>query len=388
MVPMTFVAMEHLLQPLATLLFAIVSVRYLNAPRPSLRPVLLCAVLLVAVRYEGLFLVAAFALLCLPRKKILPAVAVSAAGAVPVALFGLYSVSHGGFFLPNSLLIKAHPVGIGTLLRLCDIGGAALAVAALMIAALGLLAFAANASRQSRGLLQLFLLTALLHQMFASYGSFFRYDAYLVALGLLAVSIAAWDMFANLSAWNAAALLLLAGFLAIPLFMRAYLSLTGTPRAMADIYHQQYQMAQFFRDYYPQGHIALNDIGAVSFYGDPYLTDLAGLGSTEIARARLAARATGDIRYDFLHNDAAQAVVRNNQVEVVAVYDDWFGFQPGHIPPGWIRTGAWGVPHKLVLGGYVVSFYAIGDENAVRLQNNLAAFHSHLPLEEAQRAIP
>ena len=232
---------------------------------------------------------------------------------------------------------------------------------------------------RSRQLLQLFLITALLHQMFASYRWFYRYEVYLVALGVIAVSIAAWDLFANVSVWTAAALLLLASFLAIPLFMRAYLSFTGTPRAMADIYHQQYQMAQFFRAYYPQGHIALNDIGAVSFYADPYLTDLAGLGSTEIARARLGTLATGDLRYDFLHNAAAQATVRINHVEVVAVYDDWFGFQPGHIPPGWIRAGAWSAAHKTVIGGSIVSFYGVGDENAARLQKNLAAFHPRLP---------
>ncbi len=379
MVPMTFVAMEHLLQPLATLLFAMVSVRYLNASRLSLRPVLLCAVLLVAVRYEGLFLVAAVALLCLLQKKLLPAMAVAAAGWVPVTLFGLYSISHGGFFLPNSLLIKARPIGLATLLRLRTMATDCPEVFVLALVALLMLAFGRNARRGSRQLLQLFLITALLHQMFASYRWFYRYEVYLVALGVIAVSIAAWDLFANVSVWTAAALLLLASFLAIPLFMRAYLSFTGTPRAMADIYHQQYQMAQFFRAYYPQGHIALNDIGAVSFYADPYLTDLAGLGSTEIARARLGTLATGDLRYDFLHNAAAQATVRINHVEVVAVYDDWFGFQPGHIPPGWIRAGAWSAAHKTVIGGSIVSFYGVGDENAARLQKNLAAFHPRLP---------
>ncbi len=46
-------------------------------------------------------------------------------------------------------------------------------------------------------------------------------------------------------------------------------------------------MAEFFRTYYPQGRIAINDIGVISFYG-PYCTDLYGLGSTRITRARLA----------------------------------------------------------------------------------------------------
>lgn len=391
MVPMTFVAMEHLLHAFATLLFAFVSIHCLYAPRTRFFPVLLCAAAVTSARYEGLFLVAAVALLYLLRKKLLQAIAIAAAGAVPITLFGLYSLSHGGFFLPNSLLIKGHPVGLATLLRLREIVTACPAVSVLMIVALCLLAFLTDAPRQIRGLLQLFLLTALLHHMFAAYGWFYRYEAYLVALGVIAIAIAVWQPFAGLYSrrpWDAAALLVLAVPLATPLLLRGCNSVLDTPKAMADIYRQQYQMAEFFRTYYPRGRIAVNDVGAISYYGDPYLTDLLGLGSTEILRARLAARPRGDLNYDFLRNDAAQAVVRKNNIEVVAVYDDWLGLGQDHIPPGWIRVGTWRVPGKTVLGGCVVSFYGVGSDNAVHLKNNLAEFHGRLPQEIARLAIP
>ena len=391
MAPMTFVAMEHLLHAFATLLFAFVSVRSLYAPRARFLPVLLGAAAVTSVRYEGLFLVAAVALLYLLQKKLIHAVAVAAAGAAPVTLFGLYSLSHGGFFLPNSLLIKGQPIGLATLLRLREIITACRAVSVLMIVALCLLALATDAPRQIRGLLQLFLLTALLHHLFAAYGWFYRYEAYLVALGVIAVALAVWRPLAGLYSrrpWDAAALLVLAVPLATPLLLRGCISMRATPRAMADIYHQQYQMAEFFRTYYPHGHIAVNDVGAISYYSDPYLTDLVGLGSTEILRARLATLPRGDLDYDFPQNDAAQAVVRKNHIEVVAVYDDWFGFRQDHIPPGWIRVGAWRVPERTVLGGYVVSFYGVGSDNAVRLKSNLAEFHGRLPQEIARLALP
>jgi hypothetical protein len=393
MVPMTFVAMEHLLHALATLLFAAVSVNYLYGSRAygsrtSFGRVLLCAAAVVAVRYEGLFLVAAVGLLFLLKKKPVHAIAIAAAGATPVVLFGLVSISLGGFFLPNSLLLKGRPIGIGTLLRLRDIQTACPEVFVLGFAALLLLIFGTKLRRQSRGLLGVFIVAALLHHMLAAYGWFYRYEAYLVALGLISVASAAWEYMATAPAhraWLAAALLLV--LLAKPLILRGYNSITTTPEAMADIYHQQFQMAEFFGAYYPEGRIAMNDIGAISFYGDPYCTDLIGLGSTEITRARLSAH-TANVYYALPNSKAVQAVIRENHVEVAAVYDELFGLGPGSLPPGWIKVGSWEVPGKTLLIRPVVSFYGVGEENAGRLRNHLAAFHSQLPQELSRQAIP
>jgi hypothetical protein len=257
----------------------------------------------------------------------------------------------------------------------------------LAIAALLLLVFGTHASRKSRGLLQIFLITALLHQAFGTYGWFFRYETYLVALGLIAVAVAAWESFPTFPcrrAWAATALLVLAA----PLMMRGYKSITATPLVMTDIYRQQFQMGQFFRTYYPQGRIAVNDIGAITFYSDPYLTDLFGLGSTEITRARRTMPQGDGFLYLLQDNPAVRDVMEKNNVEVVAIYDHWFGLQQGYTPPGWIRVGVWRVPNRTILGGDAVSFYGVGRENAERLRYDLAEFHNQLPPELAQLAVP
>jgi hypothetical protein len=164
MVTMTFVAMEHLLHALATLLFASIALNYLYARHDSRPPkilaVSLSAAALVSVRYEGAFLVAAAALLFVVEKKIAKAVVVSVSGAMPILLFGLYSKAHGGFFLPNSLLLKRHALNSGTILRLLTLFRDSPDVYVLVVAALILLAWDTNANRRNCGGLKLFLRAA------------------------------------------------------------------------------------------------------------------------------------------------------------------------------------------------------------------------------------
>ena len=393
MVAMTFVAMEHLLHALATLLFALVAVDYLHDERPGIWIVLGCAALLTSVRYEGGFLVAAVALLFLVGRKIWQAVAVSAAGLVPMVGFGLYSLSQGGFFLPNSLLIKGphHPAMIVyhlfTLFRDCP------EIFVLVAAAL-LLLCAGEVRGKGRSLLILFLLATLLHQALASFGWFFRYEAYLVTFGFITIAAVAPEAVQKLTLRRAWAFLFLL-VLATPLFFRGALAMVQTPIATSDIYHQQVQLARFFQRYYPSGRIALNDIGAVSYFSDPYLTDLVGLGSTEIARAQVKAFAQQGAKGRH-STDAGFYAIEKNHIEVIAIYKDWFELN-GDAPKGWIEVGSWKPPGSrllghdfspVILGGKEITFYGVGAENAARLKRNLEEFHASLPPENQKLATP
>lgn len=59
-------------------------------------------------RYEGLFLVAAVGLLLLCQRRWLTAVLLGVTATVPIAVFGLFAVSRGWYFLLNSLLMKGN----------------------------------------------------------------------------------------------------------------------------------------------------------------------------------------------------------------------------------------------------------------------------------------
>jgi hypothetical protein len=108
----------------------------------------------------------------------------------------------------------------------------------------------------------------------------------------------------------------------------------------------------------------------------------------EITRARLATSATATLGYDLQHNHPVQAVILKSDIKVVAVYNDWFGFQSGYLPPNWVRVGRWEVPERTTLGELVVFFYGVGEENAERLRRNLTDFHNRLPQELVQLSIP
>ena len=106
--------MEHSLQALLGVVFVDLAARLLTADGQSLSSRTaqgaLCAVgtLLVMTRYEGLFLVAPVGLLLLCRRRWVLAVSLGIAAVAPVVLYGLFAVSRGWYFLPNSLLLKGN----------------------------------------------------------------------------------------------------------------------------------------------------------------------------------------------------------------------------------------------------------------------------------------
>jgi len=58
------------------------------------------------LRYEGLFTLAVIAALLLATKGAVAASVVALLGAAPALVYGLWSVAHGSYVLPNSLLLK------------------------------------------------------------------------------------------------------------------------------------------------------------------------------------------------------------------------------------------------------------------------------------------
>src|SRR6185436_16570631 len=64
------------------------------------------AALMVATRYEGMFVVAGGAIVFALSRRLAAAAAISVAGGVPVAAIGIWNVSHGWFFLPASIMMK------------------------------------------------------------------------------------------------------------------------------------------------------------------------------------------------------------------------------------------------------------------------------------------
>jgi hypothetical protein len=393
---LTIVGMEHVLHALLALIVADRAAVLLaeRAPPPARAylPLLAAAALLPATRYEGALMLLAIAGLFVAVRRPLAALALLGAGALPVAAYGLWAQSHGWPFLPTSVLLKGNiPSASGaSIVRWLYAMPQALAVHGhvllLIVGALVLLVVALRHHRRDYAtwMLAIFALGALAHVQFAKLGWFFRYEAHLVAFGVvvIAVAVAPGASARRVGSWFAGApvaVRALACVLALvvgsPWLIRAVSAVANTVEATGNIHDQQIQMGRFFERYYRGAAVAVNDIGAVCYLADVRLCDLWGLGTVEAARLRRSGRFDTAAIADL----AARA-----GVEVAIVYEPWYRHYGG-LPPAWREVGTWRVGYNVILGGDTVTIYAVAPGSDERLMRNLRDFAGELPADVEQR---
>jgi len=397
LVPVAFTGLEHMLQSCIDLAYVFVAGLVLgdDAPQPRKRKafaaMMLLSPLLTLVRYEGMFLLAAAGCVFLARKQIKAALLTGVLGLLPVVVSGLIFMSKGWFFLPstiiqkgnvpnpaNSLLSVAMAKWLGMGLLNLHRGGTHLGVLMGLILLACLFLGRRMLSSRLGVMVFLFLATALLHLQLARLGWFFRYEAYLVCLGLVILVLLAvqlpWQSFLlprSWPAWARAATLAVALALVMqPLLDRAVTAHYWTPNASRHQYEQQYQMARFVRTYYEGDAVAMNDIGAISFFGGVRCCDLAGLANVTVARMIRAGRFnTASIR-DF---------ARQQSVKIAIVYDSWYDVYGG-LPPNWVKTAEWTISENYYAGSVpTVSFYATDSAEVPALRRHLQDFNRQLP---------
>ena len=366
-----FIGMEHTLQAAATVAFCTLSARRLEQlGRPGLWPGgMLLAAVVGGVRYEGVFVIAVVAGLFVLRGRGRVAAGLLASGALGPVLYALFAWAQGGPLLPASVMIKAgaarfgSPAGIvgivGDWLNLLFLYERPIEASMMLAACLGILVLARQGDNLWRSPLILggtYLVIAVLHVCLLRLDWFYRYDAYLVALGIVAIA----SMVAQLEStdwsgaravgplspvarWAGVACLVL---LALPAARRAAEALLTTVRATHEVYLQQYQMGLFFREYYPAGVIAVNDIGAVAWISGAPLVDLIGLASPEVTEAR---------RHDRAGTDFFERIARDRQVSAVCIYEYYFT-GPRAVPHSSHKVGEWRIGQHVAVSGDVVGF--------------------------------
>lgn len=387
MVPMIWIGMEHSLNNVLVLGAVFVAVHLARttpgtANPGSVRRLLLLTLLTSATRLEGVFVAAGCALLLALSGRWAVAAGCLGAAALPVTTIGLWNMSHGWFFLPSSVLMKqqvlpaAHQSWITSLyMAFSRIHPPAVFVGLLIVA------FALLGTRLWRvrdvgpdGMLVVFLVAAILHLGLARFGYLYRYESYLMVLGVVAIATALHHRAAALARVSrivgARDLLVIAAIAAVLAGgERTIGSAPALVRTAGHIYRQQQQMARFVATYYADSAVALNDIGAVSYGSTARIFDLAGLASIEVAAARRA----GAFDAAFING-----LLERGQVPVAIVYDAWFA---GHqqFYAGWFDGGRWLTDEQDVLIEGAVSFYARTEDDARVLRKNLAAFSGSLP---------
>ncbi len=393
---LTVLGMEHSLHVLITLWFVWLGVRLAATRDHALRPLLIVVALgaaLTLTRYEG-----AFAVMCVTGVLVLAgrwraAVAVAVIGALPIVVYGLWSQAQGGFLLPNSVLLKAAtpPLTAVGLVQLFAFWPALTSLAVnphLAFLLLTVLALALAAHRQSSSperiyLALVFAASTLLHMQFARAGWFYRYETYLVVLGLVTASMLIADQeWSRPRAGRAPlapvlAMLMLAGVVSFPMVRRAVNALRQTPVAVSNIFEQQVQAGLFLGEFYQGRRVAVNDVGAIGYLADVRLLDVWGLASADTASLKRSGTFT---------TSALAALATRDDAEIAIIYPSWLG-EYGGVPAAWQKVGEWRVTDNVVLGENGMSFYAITAEARDRLIANLTSYSSKLPAAVVQEGV-
>jgi hypothetical protein len=395
---LTVIGMEHVLHALLSLCFVYFSIRVLSTTaKPARRNfifLVLLSALVTAIRYEGLFLALVVCVLFLSKKRILFAVTIGISALLPVTLYGAWSVAHGWYFLPNSVLLGAAIPSLdlkGTIhlvtVALNSIGAQA-DLLILLISSLSFLLIHYFKNEKSCAEIKnanlMFVLTLLLHVQFTPPVYLFRHEAYLALLGILVVGIAASNVLptgvvlrTRKKVFQYYAIAMIMGIvIAAPFVYRMLKSLRDTPRATNNIYEQQYQMGTFLKKYYQGKTIAANDIGAITYLADIHLIDLWGIGSLEPAKLMLQKHFTARQVNDLTSKRGAA---------IAMVYADWFDDE---LPQQWLRAGQWIIPNNVVCADDKVSVYAVDSSERSALIQNLRQFAINLPRDVTQHGAP
>lgn len=402
--------MEHVLHMLLCVLFVDAAAEILDSPlNPALQthllpllrkpwdnasiPLALLGALVGSARYEGLFLVLIVCGLLALRLRWVHAALLGLISAAPVTLYGLIALANGWDFLPTSLTIKSdfnylsNATWAARFTYFVEDTYHILAnqhvMSLLLLAALSVILFR-YAQRQrfwERGLLLLLIFAGItvVNIRLVSWpwpGTFARYEAYLIMLALVVIPAGLGTylprkvMLRSIPVYAIAGVLIL--FITNDIVNRYRHIAYDTPivTATREIYHQQYQMAQFLRTYYPGAVVVANDIGAINYYADLDNVDFWGLGTLEVARAR---------RENSYNTDTMRQIVSERGGKIAVVYTTWAD-EFGGFPPEWIWVGAWELDwHPVILGERVVSFFAVDPAEAERLAQNLREFTPRLP---------
>jgi hypothetical protein len=235
-----------------------------------------------------------------------------------------------------------------------------------------------RADRQRRALLSVATIAIPLHLALADVGWVYRYEAYLLAVGIAAIAcaVSAIDLRAVAQRWAVAGCVMAAAAGAFLLYQRTAEADATIPMRSLAIYCQQVQMARFLERFERGVTVAANDVGAINYFANIDCVDLVGLGDKEIFWLK---------RRGVYTTDAMAELGARRGVKIAIVYDSWFSriqlptTSGPPLPSSWIRVQRWATPNGIFLGDGIVSFYALNPRDADALRGALAQFDTSLP---------
>lgn len=388
---MVLFGMEHTLHMflISTAVYIIHKNVLENFQLKSFAVLLVIVFFLSLVRFESMFFTVSLAFALFLRKNFREAIAIICVGFLPIILFGLISINQGGYFFPNSVMIKGNfPAGEHFLYSCWKLllNGIILNFSFykwIFVPFLLILLFLFKKYKkhiftnflQNETLVITIVCTAILHSLFAILK--YRYENYLmIALLLIIIPIISnfinkieWEKF-QFTFYNVMSLGSIAFIIFISFYRFGYHH-NVLKFCSKGINEQQVEMSRFFHDFYGGEKVVANDIGAISYFSQVRLVDIVGLGSTEVAQMRVANKNLPRSKADITIKKSITTYVSDNNYRVAVIYPEWFS----PVPTEWIPVASWTI-NKESYGPAIhrVVFYALKPEEVKPLQKNLMNF--------------
>jgi hypothetical protein len=319
-----FNGMEHSLQVLfvaATFYFFIL---FFETGKLS-KPLVACIIFAPLIRYENLALSFCTITYIATQKRILTAITISAATALPIFLFSLFLNHLQLPILPSSVLAKSSIQNLDAsqwlLLHIVKSyltpSGHFFFISIIAFGFIGLFL-----PKKERLLLFAFSLPSLLHILFGKYDWFLRYEMYAITWNLLSLFyvihliIQEKILTKKIAKYGIAIILFL-------LFCTLYLVCLKNYNATKDLaiqsnytFSQPYQMSRIALEHNEA--VGVNDLGYVALNHNKYVLDFWGLASTQALSYRLQSE----------DSQWMDALAKKHRVNLVMLTESWFPTLP------------------------------------------------------------
>jgi len=357
-----------------------------NFKRLDFIKLLIVIFFLSMIRFESMFFVFCLGLILLIDRKFKEALSIFVVGFLPIVIFGLISIHEGGFFFPNSVIIKgSYPEGnvlmsIWTIFKkgiLLNISFYKLFIFPIICALVILLDCYKKQDFQTlfRNNKILFLVfgTVILQSLFAMVK--YRYENYLMIMLVMILIPSAIEYFRQLkiNKRNFNNWIFVGSFVAFCLVgvYRLVYSHPVLKVSSKNVEEQQVEMGKFLNQFYKGQKTVANDIGAIAYFGNVQLLDIVGLGSTDVAKFYVENKGLNEFDFNKEYNRFLTNYIAENHYKVAVIYPKWY---PNKVPKSWIPVASWKIENNRGTAQNRVVWYSFNKNDANILRENLQKF--------------
>ncbi|MBL7880976.1 MAG: hypothetical protein JNN23_14145, partial [Chryseobacterium gambrini] len=334
-------------------------------------------------RFESMFYFVILAFLFILIKKWKDAFGILLIGFIPIVVFCYFNYQHDGYLFPNSVIVKGtkftfdshFPHQLKTIFLdnfLLNISFYKIGFFPIMICLIFIIRDFRTKNFQmiikDHFLLIVISLLMVCHSMFADLKGMFRYEAYILTGFSMALIPKLKGLFEHFRTYIKKELII-SGLFFANIFLLVY-KFSFAHKMLIDggknIYEQQIQSAKFLHSYYNESKIVANDIGAITYFTNIHLLDMAGLGSKETIVFNENKRQADKQFQGFL----TQYTITNDY-DIAIIYEAWL---QNHIPEHWKKVAELKINNPITVARDKVSIYSINKNNLDKLKQHVRNF--------------